>query len=304
MTLHFFAGTEGSLMKRTNTLLLALLALIFIASSCELFDRPETIPSFIRIDTVTLSTGLGEGSASHKIKDIWVTTGDEFIGAFELPATVPILQEGEQDLSLKAGIIVNGIASTRSIYPFYLAKEMTLNLVPDSIIDISMSTSYDPDTEFPWAAAGQEGFEEGGITFDDGPSSDTTMLKTSDPAHVFEGSYSGVIYLDTTNSYYEAISSSAYDLPKANASVILEFNYKCNNRFSVGIYANISGSGVPNELLIINPSDEWNKIYVNLSTAVSRNYTASDFNIFFEAILEDDNENAAIYLDNIKLVHF
>jgi hypothetical protein len=72
----------------------------------------------------------------------------------------------------------------------------------------------------------------------------------------------------------------------------------------VGLYANISGSKVPNELLIVNPSDDWNKIYINLSAAVSRNYTAQDFNIFFEAILEEDVENAEIYFDNIKLVHF
>lgn len=278
--------------------------LVLLTPSCELFDKPEKIPSFIHIDQIELTTNPNQGTASHKITDVWVIAGSEFIGTFELPATIPILIEGQTNLTLQAGIKVNGIASTRSIYPFYAKVNQLITLKPDSIIDITVSTTYDLATQFPWSATGQEGFEDGGISFDNGFQSDTSMSKTNDPTKVFEGNYSGVINLDTARNYYEGISSQAFVLPKLNEPVLLELNYKSNNRFSVGIYANTSTQKIPNEILIVNPSSTWNKIYINLTTAVSRNYSAIDYNVFIEAIKEEGVDNPEILLDNIKLVHF
>lgn len=291
-------------MPRTLLPAILLLVSLLFNTACELFDREEPIPSYIQIDAFSLSTGPLQGTASHAITDVWVICGSEFIGAFELPATIPILAEGEQTLTIQAGIKLNGIASTRSINPFYAKVERKVTLVPDSIVNISLGTVYESATKFPWTGSGQEGFEDGGISFNKGQNSDTTMIKSSDPAHVFEGAFSGLIILDTVNEYYEGISSQDFNLPKLNAPVLLELNYKTNNRFSVGIYANTATKQIPNEILVINPSATWKKIYVNLTPAVSRNYDAIDYNVFIEAILEDSVEQARIYLDNIKLVHF
>ena len=43
---------------------------------------------------------------------------DQLIGAFELPATVPILQNGKHRVSMYAGVIYNGISGTRGNYLF------------------------------------------------------------------------------------------------------------------------------------------------------------------------------------------
>jgi hypothetical protein len=291
-------------MPRTLLTVTVLFFTLLFSSSCELFDREEPIPSYIHIEKIDLSTSPLQGTASHNITDVWVICGSEFIGAFELPATIPILAQGEQTLTLQAGIKLNGIASTRSINPFFAKVEMQVTLVPDSIINISMNTTYDASSKFPWLGSGQEGFEDGGISFNSGPNSDTSMGKTSDPAHVFEGAFSGIISLDTANKYYEGISTQNFILPKLNSPVVLELNYKTNNRFSIGIYANTATQKIPNEILVVNPSSTWNKIYVNLTPAVSRNYNAIDYNVFFEAIQEDSVDAPRIFLDNIKLVHF
>ncbi len=89
-------------------------------TSCYKFDGDQTIPAYLKIDTVLLKTYYPEqGSNSNAIKDVWVYVNDQQIGAFELPAMFPVLAMGNQKLEIRPGIKVNGISSTRAPYPFY-----------------------------------------------------------------------------------------------------------------------------------------------------------------------------------------
>jgi hypothetical protein len=57
-------------------------------------------------------------------------------------------------------------------------------------------------------------------------------------------------------------------------------------------------------LLVLNKTEGWNKVYVNLSVPKYDTPSATDFQIFFGAQKEEGIEDALIYLDNLKLVHF
>jgi hypothetical protein len=57
-------------------------------------------------------------------------------------------------------------------------------------------------------------------------------------------------------------------------------------------------------VLVINKSEAWNKIYINLTPTISMNYDASQFRVFFSARKEAGGAEADIYIDNIKLLHF
>ena len=65
--------------------------------SCNKFDGDQTIPAYIHIEKITLADNpiISEGSLSNRITDAWVYVDDELIGAFELPATFPVLKKGE-----------------------------------------------------------------------------------------------------------------------------------------------------------------------------------------------------------------
>ena len=54
--------------------------------------------------------------------------------------------------------------------------------------------------------------------------------------------------------------------------------------------------------LIVNTTDEWNKIYINFTPIVNETVDALTYMIYIEAQLTDETENATILLDNIKLV--
>src|SRR5689334_9342546 len=99
--------------------------IVITVSSCNLINPDEQAPGYIAIDTFTFDPNptIGETgpSVSTKIKDVWVYIDNKFQGAYELPAKFPVLETGSRKIIVSPGIFLNGIAGTRSPYPFYRA---------------------------------------------------------------------------------------------------------------------------------------------------------------------------------------
>ncbi|PKP47890.1 MAG: hypothetical protein CVT94_10065 [Bacteroidetes bacterium HGW-Bacteroidetes-11] len=264
------------------------------------------VPSYVTIDQFSITTDYGQGTASHKISDAWVYVDETLIGAFELPARVPILTEGNQNITIRPGIKINGIASTRAIYPYLLPVTRQVRLVKDSAVSLSpINTRYRTNVTFPWL----EGFELSGLTMDTTSKSTVALQRTSDPALVFSmpgesNSFSGLIQLTSDTSIFEVVTRETYEFPAAGSEVFLEMNFKTTNSIVVGVFYKTNGMQVQRPLLVLNKSDEWNKIYVNLTVPKYDTPGATEFRIFIGAQTDQGNEQATILLDNLKLVHF
>jgi len=273
--------------------------------SCELVNPTENIPSYIHIDSIALTTKNHPeyGSSSHKITDAWIYVDDQLIGAFQLPATVPVLNSGTHTVTIKPGIKVNGIAGTRAIYPFYTTFTSSENLKTKSIITINPTLTYNSYTDFAW----MENFEDGGISLIKTSVSDTIIKQTSDSTKVFEGNFSGIINLDANKSFFQCETASSYGLPSGGDNpVFLEMNYKANQVFLVGLFANnsITGEVQRLEVLYINPTTNWNKIYINLKTALEMTTISNPiYKVFVEAQYSSTVSTTEILLDNLKLVY-
>lgn len=271
-------------------------------SSCEVINPDEGIPSYIQIDTIIFSTNyLEEGTASHKITDAWVYVDDELVGTYELPATVPVLKSGSHKITVNAGIKMNGIAATRIPYPFYRPYEVTTELFADSIIKLEPEVEYYTSTNFVW----MEDFESPGYTLEVTSLSDTNLNRISGTADVFEGNSSGLFaMLNPPHILFECKTINEYVLPKGGTPVFLELNYKCNNTFRIGIFANEAGlsTQVP-QTILINKSENWNKIYVNLTNEVSLFVNAVNYNVYFGVIPDEGVPEPMVYIDNIKLIY-
>jgi len=93
---------------------------IFLFQSCKKADINDGVPSYISIPSIKVdSIQSGVGSNSNKITDAWIYFDNNLQGVYPLPATFPVLLQGKQNISIKAGIKNNGIAATRAKYPFY-----------------------------------------------------------------------------------------------------------------------------------------------------------------------------------------
>lgn len=281
----------------------------FLFESCYKFSGQQTIPAYLKIDSVYIETNYSnQGTDSQKITDVWVYLNKDLVGVFELPALLPVLAEGINDLEIRPGIWLNGIQSTRVPYPFYKPIVYSeFNFVPDSIQDLgNLKMTYYDNLEFAW----MEDFELTGNTLTETSASDTVIKQTT-PANNPEAfisadsKHSGLIALTDAKPIYSAASMNSFDLPKIqNDPVLLELNFKSDNLFYVGLLMNTSSGIRKVPLLIMNHSEDWNKIYINLGPNIALNATnAVNYKVYFEAGLESGKEEAKIYLDNIKLIY-
>ena len=280
-----------------------LFVIVLFFTSCDFFDPEEKIPAYIHIEGINFSTSSEQGSSSSNITDAWVYVDDQLIGAFELPITFPVLMDGPHTLKVKPGIKLNGIAESRAINPFYTTYTTKINLIPDSTTNVYPSSTYYSSVVFEW----MEAFEDGGISLEKTYRSDTSIEKTfpGDPRAFDDGgNYSGIICLDTAHDFFECKTSESFELPQTGSAVFLEMNYKNNIEFSVGVFANTTGTSIQHELLVLNPTNTWRKIYVNLTGRVSEESDADNFQIFFGAKKPDNLTNGEILIDNLKLLHY
>ncbi|MCX6233282.1 MAG: hypothetical protein NT175_00955 [Bacteroidetes bacterium] len=292
----------GKLRPLVCTIAVVFLFLLFL-SSCKPEDPEALIPSYIRIDTIKLISNpdlaSAEGSLSHNITDAWVYVDEDLLGAFELPVQFPVLKDGLHTLKIRAGIKINGIAGTRGEYPFYESYSKEINMVKDSVIIIYPVVKYKDFTVFDWV----EDFEDGQSSLVRSSRSDTTVRVTSQFGDVFEGEYSGIVYMDDIRIFFEALTQEAYVLPRTGEDVYLEMNFRTNNNLTVGIFANEYSQAVQSPVVVLNATDNWKKIYINLTNAVNNHTSAIDYNVFIGALKQDDVTEPVIMVDNLKLLH-
>ncbi len=313
-------------MNRLRKLIIILpLVLLFVSSiSCRKFEGDQTIPAYIKIDSMTLKTDYNtEGANTQKIQTIWIYVNDNLEGIYELPVYAPILARDFNKLTLQGGIHINGIAGTRAPYPFYESIIQDVVLKENTVLDINggymvtgndstpliSETSYYSNCVFVWI----EDFEDPSVGLDSITPSTVDIHRTA-PANNPEAylspdsHYSGYIELSADKSYFKIATNvgtgEGFELPQANNwPIFLEIDYKCNMPFEVGVYANDYSQVIEYPLVGVNPSEGWNKIYINLKPIVNHSVNADDFNIYLDGSLPEGMQKGEIYLDNIKLLY-
>ncbi len=279
---------------------IAFVLLSFLVS-CEKDDSQE-IPSFLHIEKIGFNAESGQGTDSVVITDAWVYCDQELVGAFELPATIPILQEGKHQITIKPGIILNGIAATRAYNPFFKSFDIEVNLIQDSIVEVFPTSGYTTTAQFEWNSKGEEDFESGIISLDTMLVSQTNIKRTN--SVVYQGDYSGWIQMVDTQSYFIAKSSTAFTLTPGKHCILEMHVYNPDVMLAVGIYSNLPGGTImKTTYCYVNTGDDWKKLFINLTAAIDDYPSATSFNVFFESALGTKLSEANIYVDNIKLVY-
>ncbi len=277
--------------------------------SCNIINPSEEEPTFVTVEPYIYTAGE-DGSNSVKITDGWIYVGGEFLGAFEFPFSIPVLQEGEQQVIIDPGIKTNGIAAIPDIYPFYERYETTINLAKEDVV-IKPQTTYKDNAKLVFV----ENYESGAQRFNnelDGDPETKVVVLEEDP-RIFEGDHSGYIYLEESHSLVGVSSSLITEFPSFNSFAFIELDFKTDIPFIIGI-TGFNGFGEPisgDFSFGINTSEDWNKIYLNIGEAltIARQSGAELYHIELRAQIPIENgeftrENAEIYLDNVKLILF
>ena len=78
-----------------------------------------------------------------------------------------------------------------------------------------------------------------------------------------------------------------------------------DHSFKLGVAVKSAETGLIDlyESIQINPSEEWNKIYVNTTYQVNLGNSSDEFGIFIGTVKSSSSETASFYFDNIKWLH-
>jgi hypothetical protein len=291
-----------------NTILLIALAVLFVG--CNALDKPELIPSFIQIDEFELTTTSAEGTSNHKIKDAWVFVDKQFVGAYELPARIPIIANGEHQVEIYPGIYKNGVQAERVIYPFYTHFDTTYVLEPEQTVTVAPQITYIDDLEW-WI----EDFEDPSFKWTlFTTNSDTTMIvaEPADYPDLFEGN-AGLIKMSSNTTYCEMRTEepSFANLPRQiSQDAYMEINYKCNYPFILGLLHNNTGLVAYDKqaLITFNPTtdengvDQWNKTYLYIPDVTNFFQQASDFDFYISVLNNEAQDGIEVYVDNFKVI--
>jgi hypothetical protein len=275
-------------------LILCFVPVIILYHSC----KPELIPSYIHIDSIALHTSpLADGSNSHLIPDAWVYMDNQLVGAFELPATVPLPYSGNHTLEVLAGIKENGVGASRQAYPFYTTYSQPITLLQGGRQTVKPLVAYETNCE---PMAWREDFESAGYSVIDTLNTDLRFVM--DTVHPFEGHRSLMVTMTASNQqHFQCQSSIDFYRPAIAPEVYLEVNYKCNNKFYVGLINSTNYNSIP--YLSFNPTATWNKIYVRLTDVLQGIAIGGPFKIYFGMDRDPLVPTPQMEIDNIKLIY-
>ena len=279
-----------------------LIFLMGLLLSCDIFDKEEDIPGFIYINSADLSTKAAQGANSSNIVDITAYANNEFLGTFELPATIPVLASGNVEFAFAPGIKNNGMVSDRRMYPFYQFLRKTITVIPDAIAPV------EPDSNITFKYYNEglnfyiEDFEGTGYDLVEATSSSAILNQITSPPENVKNGYTLEVLLDSEHDHFEVRSNwGLTNLPKGN-SMYLEIDFKGSVPLEIGI---IAASPVVKKIFALGlvPQKDFTKVYIDLTEKISREVTTTHFEIYFEAQLPAGTESAELYIDNIKFIY-
>jgi hypothetical protein len=276
--------------------------ILLLLQGCDLINPKEKEPAYLYIPSLTFQANATQGTSSAAITEVWVYSNDQSLGVLDLPAKVPILDQGSTDIRIFAGIKSNGISNSRIRYPFYAPFDTTLTISAFQIDTIIPDFSY-----FNEVVINEKGFESGNFLSQTG-ANNGTFSTTNNNLQVFEGARSGWGHIDAGASLLYFKDDDNLNYTSGN-NVFLEMNYSSNNTFSVGFITTTAGITAKNMALIINPSSSgdglspvWKKIYIDFGYVLMQNPNAQFHQWYIESVPSNSSVPVNIFLDNLKWV--
>lgn len=275
-------------------LLFILLAHLFLLSSCKKY-QPADPSFFVRTNGVTVSTTSHEGSGSHKITDLFWYVNGKYQGTYPVGNLMPVISHDQGvRINVFAGIKNNGISDTRIPYPFFDFLTYDTLVESGKTIVKNFAFKYKAATTFTW----NENFESlSGQSVINDTQYDGSIAKVTG-ADSFEKT-SLKFTLPGGENAGRLLSSSTYTLPPSTGNVFLEIDYKCDTDFTVGL---LGTDGIECPAVTVVKQENWNKIYIQLSTAVNLLATSKS-NVYFKIVGDNSGQAKQVFLDNIKLLY-
>jgi hypothetical protein len=269
---------------------------IFGLSACSFLDSSDDVPMYLDVESVSFSTKPGEGAGSSNITNVSVFSDGFNIGVFPYPGAIPVLDldgDGKISLDIFAGIKNNGQGSNQISYPFYKSIQLNYTYEENKHIPLNLEFEYKDEIQFVY----NDDFENSIMFNYSGQETQTDFVQSDEAIY---GNFCGLIETMEGQTIFEEESSFRRNRSEVENSILyLEMDYKNTIPFQVGYIAYAGNLGIRNYKLVLTPSEEWNKVYIELTQEVN----LEDFDQM--AILlgsASANDIGKVWIDNVKLL--
>lgn len=281
-----------------KTLFIALFASVIFISSCSIIEPAGPSPTYLEIDSIRVTSDFAvSGSNSSQITDAWVIVDGVYLGTFPIPCKIPIADGGQHSITIRAGIVENGISSLRTSYVKYTSFDTIMTMNVGQSYKVLPKVAYNSFNTYP----NMEDFEDASLELV-GTTNGNTLLSiiTAPDPNVFEGNTGKATLIDTS-TVLEIASVIPFTLP-LNSLTYIELNYKSEIDFTIGAFITTT-SILKQDLLNIRASSEWKKIYINVNDLGGVINDGTSYKFYIHAEKPSGLVSANLYFDNFKVVY-
>lgn len=277
--------------------LLLLPAFVPVFQGCD--HQEAEIPAYLRIDTIPLdSTNYDStGAVSHQIRYAWVYIEDNLQGVYKLPALFPVLNDGDLNFRIFAGVNENGISTAAMHYMYYASWDTTQKISGGDTTVLSPHVRYLKGYRVPWI----ENFNTTVSTKLEKASGSGSFSISVSPGVAQEGTGAGVMYLPEGGEEL-IVESQPIEIPTGKAGYFVELDYRNNCNFLFGLRSVNSSEG--SSFIGIRPRDHWNKLYINVTNLVDKlSAQGTMYRMFFIVPQDTAVYEQTVLIDNLKLLY-
>jgi hypothetical protein len=291
---------------------LALLPLFIITlfglTSCD--KTIEPIPAYLRIDSFALKAAAAQGNNIHEISAVKLYVGNDFLGQFEIPCTIPVLQEGNLKVSMIPSVRLNGSRNQYISLNTLAVFDTVLTFKPGSITSAGTpSFKFKSNANVIWAED-FEGTNSTLIKFFSGKT-DTTFV--SNEPFQLNGRFSSntrcmkIIMPDADTAKVVDMASFGFfsSIPTDGSDVILEFDINTSIPVQMALIRKNSNGRLYLPYVVVFPTDKiWKRFYINLVYELINQPANTDIQILLSPQKQAETRgDQTILIDNIRLTH-
>jgi hypothetical protein len=281
-------------------------AVLLIMQGCD--RESEPIPSYIRIDSVSVNTLVGQGNPIHEISALNIYIDEQFIGVFEIPCTVPVLFAGKHKLSVIPSVRINGAVNQHVVHRLFKRTDTTIDLIEGKVTSAgNITLQYKDNVEFPWLEDFEDGNSELVRLFSS--KGDTSYITTD--AFSLNGRYEGntrcmkvvIAAADTAKTIDMASFKYFGNLPYFGTDIMFEFDIKSPVPAQVAmIRKNSNGQIYLPYVYLFETGGKWKRFYINLIYELYNQPADTEIKLLISPIKPEELKTEQIILiDNIRL---
>ncbi len=279
---------------------LTLTTLILMMMGCTNFSATDLNPFFVTFEDPTISTIPVQGAPTHNIRDAWIFTQDQELGPFEMPVTLPIIDDAETtEFRIFPGIRENGREFVPIINQYMEPVTFSIDSEEGETYLTNLEFKYFDNVVFDFVEdfSGNHPF-----TLENDEFEGSTFTVIDDPLD--SSNKVAELFVDADNPVIEVFTTTLFLPGDFNNNAYLEVEYTNTAALTIGIMKiNAGGYLIPEYFIILNETAERNKIYLDIGNLIS-DPTVGQFSLLLNLSINGTSATEGeAQIDNIKLMH-